>query len=119
MEAVRENGTHLLVKFRDRDDRDAVQPIAGADLLVDRLELVRPSADFLFDDEVEGFFCVSREGDPLGVAKRFEKLGSSRFLVVEKSGKSSLVPFVYPIVAEISRSQRRLVLDLPDGLLEL
>ena len=119
VESARAGGTHLLVKFENCGDVDRARSLSGGDLLIDRAELVRPSADFLFDDEVEGFACVSPQGESLGVAKRFEKLGSALFLVVEQGGKSSLVPFVYPIVAEVERAKRRFVLDPPEGLLDL
>ena len=119
VESVRENGTHVLVKFENCGGRNAALAFSGSDLLIDEAQIVRPSDDFLFDDEVGGFSCVSREGESLGVATGIERLGPSRFLVVERGEKSSLVPYVYPIVVEVVRAERRLVLDPPEGLLDL
>jgi 16S rRNA processing protein RimM len=34
-------------------------------------------------------------------------------------GKEVLVPFVHPIVVEIDRRDRRIVLDPPEGLMDL
>ena len=34
-------------------------------------------------------------------------------------GREALVPFVHPIVVDVDRAARRIVLDPPEGLLEL
>ena len=35
------------------------------------------------------------------------------------AGREALVPFVHPIVVEVDREGRRIVLDPPEGLLDL
>jgi 16S rRNA processing protein RimM len=117
--SVRPHGTHLLVKFAGRERVEDVEPLAGSALAVDRSALARPGEDFLFDDEVAGFACVSPDGGPLGRAEAFERHGPSCFLRVARGGARHLVPFTHPIVREISRERREIVLDPPDGLFEI
>ena len=116
IESVRRNGTHLLVKFAGRNSIEDVAGLSGRDLLVDRATLVRPAADFLFDDEVNGFSCVSASGEILGRAEGFERHGPSCCLVVERGGSRFLVPYVRPIVREVASDRREIVLDPPDGI---
>jgi 16S rRNA processing protein RimM len=68
IESARPNGRHVLVKFKGRDSIEAVAPLSGMDLTIHRASLRRPAEDFLFDDEVLGFACVSPSGEVLGRA---------------------------------------------------
>jgi 16S rRNA processing protein RimM len=80
---------------------------------------VRPDPDFLFDDEIGGFACVSPDGTPIGRAEAFERHGPTCLLRIERNGARHLVPFSRPIVREISRERREIVLDPPEGIFEL
>ncbi len=117
--SVRPHGTHLLVKFAGRERLEDVEALSGSALVVDRSVLERPGEDFLFDDEVVGFACVSPDGEPLGQAEAFERHGPSCFLRVARGGARHLVPYVRPIVREVSRERREIVLDPPNGIFEL
>lgn len=119
VESARPHGTHVLMKFAGCDSIESVEGFAGGDLYAARAELSVPSPDFIFDDEVGRFRCVSVSGEPLGQAVEFERLGPQCCLRVESSGKSILVPFVHPIVREVSRDRGLIVLDPPEGLFEL
>lgn len=117
--SVRPHGTHLLVRFAGRERLEDVAPLAGLALTIDRAALDRPAEDFLFDDEVAGFACVSSAGLAIGVAEAFERHGPSCLLRVNRGGARHLVPFTHPIVREVSRSRREIVLDPPEGLFDL
>jgi ribosomal 30S subunit maturation factor RimM len=88
------------------------------DLTIDRGALERPGEDFLFDDEVGGFACVSVTGELLGRADGFERHGPACCLVVVRGEGRFLVPYVRPIVRDVSRERREIVLDAPEGLFE-
>jgi len=117
--SVRRNGTHLLLKFAGRERVEDVEALSGSALAVDRSALERRGEDFLFDDEVAGFSCVSPDGTPLGRAEAFERHGPTCLLRVVRDGARHLVPFAHPIVREVSRERREIVLDPPAGLFEL
>jgi ribosomal 30S subunit maturation factor RimM len=89
------------------------------DLTIDRSALTRPGDDFLFDDEVRGFACVSASGEDLGRAEAFERHGPACFLVVARGEGRFLVPYVRPIVREVFRDRREIVLDAPEGLFDV
>ena len=117
--SARSHGTHLLVRFEGLESVDAVEGLRGGDLYADRSLFARPSPEFIFDDEVARFRCVSVTGEPLGRAEAFERHGENCCLRVESAGRAVLVPFVHPIVREVSRERGEIVLDPPDGLFEL
>jgi 16S rRNA processing protein RimM len=119
IESARPNGRHVLVKFKGRDSIEAVAPLSGMDLTIHRASLRRPAEDFLFDDEVLGFACVSPSGEVLGRAGGFERHGTGCFLVVEREGGRFLVPYVRPIVGAVAADRREIVLDPPGGIFEI
>lgn len=119
IESARPHGTHVLVKFAGRDSIDAVAPLSGLDIAVERNRILRPADDFLFDDEVAGFACVDAGGESLGRAEAFERHGPGCYLRVARDGRTALVPFSRPIVREVSRERREIVLDPPEGLFDL
>ena len=119
IESARPNGRNVLVKFAGRDSIEAVAPLSGMDLTIHRKELRRPADDFLFDDEVVGFACLSPSGEVLGRAGGFERHGTACFLVVERGTERFLVPFVRPIVRAVAADRREIVLEPPDGIFEI
>jgi len=119
IESARPHGRHFLVKFTGRDSIEAVAPLAGMDLTIHRGSLRRPADDFLFDDEVTGFSCVSAAGEMLGRAGGFERHGTACFLVVERGAERFLVPYVRPIVLAVAADRREIVLDPPGGIFEI
>ena len=67
-----------------------------------------------------GFACVDRAGRPLGTAAGVEQTPAGPLLSLTlPSGKEALVPFVAEFVVSIDRERASIVLELPDGLLEL
>lgn len=117
--SARRHGTHVLVRFEGFETVEAADTLKGGDLYADRELLTPPSPDFIFDDEVSRFLCVSVAGEPLGQAVAFERFGENCCLRVERAGKAVLVPFSHPIVREVSRDRGVIVLDPPEGLFEL
>jgi 16S rRNA processing protein RimM len=116
---VRGRGERLLVRFEEVAGVDAARELCGGDLRVARGELKRPSADFLFDDEIVGCRCEMPDGAPLGTALGFERHAGLCYLAVKHGGKRHLVPYTAPIVRGVSPAEKRIVLDPPAGLFEL
>ena len=48
-----------------------------------------------------------------------EKTAAGPMLTVAAAGRETLVPWTRPIVVDVDRSARRIVLDPPDGLFDL
>ncbi len=119
VESCRPAGDRVLVKIAGCDDREGALELCGGFLCVGRDELARPSEDFLFEDEVRGFRCVSVRGEPLGEARGFERHAAHCYLEVARGKRRFLVPYTRPIVVEVDRPGRRLVLNPPEGLFEL
>lgn len=120
VEAARAHGSRILLRFEGVADRTGAEALAGGELWVERSEAAPAPADFYYSHEVEGFSCETGQGDLLGEVAHLEETPAGPLLTLRTSGgKEALVPFVRPYVLEVDHASRRIVLDLPEGLLEL
>jgi 16S rRNA processing protein RimM len=117
---ARAHGARVLLTFEGVADVEAARSLAGGDLCVETAEAFAAPEGFYYSHEIRGFACEDARGNPLGSAAGVEQTPAGPLLSVElSSGGLALVPFVDAIVIRIDRTGRRIVLDPPDGLLEL
>ena len=117
--AVRPHGKRLLLSFDGIADADAARALGGGDLCVAGSESFPAPEGFFYSHEIEGFACIDPAGKSLGNALGVEETPGGPLLSLRlASGMEALVPFVEEYVA-IDREARTIVLDLPEGLLEL
>jgi 16S rRNA processing protein RimM len=118
--SARRHGARILMFFEGIAGVEAARALAGGELCVPVEEVVPAPADFYYSYEVEGWPCFDTAGRLLGVARHLGETAAGPLLFVETPArKEALVPFVHPIVVAVDRVGRRIVLDLPEGLLEL
>jgi len=118
--ASRPHGARRLLRFEEVADVGTARLLSGGGLWVAEGDAVLPPADFYYGYEVEGWSCEDTLGRPLGRAAGLEETPSGPILSVETGAREPvLVPFVRPIVVSVDRASRKIVLDPPDGLMEL
>ena len=118
--AVRPHADRLLILFDGVHDLEGARSLAGGDLSVPEEEAAPAPADYYFAHEVEGWRCEDRAGREIGRALVIERTAGGAMLSIDAGGPEPLsIPFVRPIVVSVDRSARRIVLDPPEGLLEL
>lgn len=110
----------LVVSVDASTDRDAAEALRGAHIGVDPARLPAPDVDEIYHHEVPGWavddVAGARVGTVLGV---FSGPGGDLLEVAREGRDSVFVPFVAAIVTTIDRAGRRLVIDPPEGLLDL
>jgi 16S rRNA processing protein RimM len=76
-------------------------------------------ADHYYDWELEG--CTVKVGaESIGTVKSVMKTGGAEILVVTSdSGKEQLIPLADSIVVEVDTAGKTIVIDPPEGLLDL
>ena len=110
----------LLVKFAELDDRTEVDALARHYLLVPVSEIAPLEQDELFYHELLGATVETVHGDHVGVVREvFETMPNHLLELKRPDGKLQLIPFADRIVKVIDRERRRIVIDPPEGLLDL
>ena len=117
----RRQGKYLVVLFEGLTDRNAAETVRDTMLLVSVADLP-PLAndDEYYDTQLVGLAAVLIDGSSLGEVTDVLHLPGGDVLVVRRShGAEALVPFVRAIVPTVDLLGRQLVIDPPEGLLEL
>ena len=117
---ARWQGKRLVVQFDGVTDRGQAERLRGVELLVaaaDRPPLDDP--DDFYDTDLVGLAASTVDGRPLGPVRDVVHAPASDYLVVEVEGRDRLVPFVAALVPTVDVAGGRVVIDPPEGLLEL
>ena len=109
----------VVLKLEGCDDVDVAKELIGYEFGVPESDRVQLEDDEFYDWELEG--CTVKVGDEsIGQVRSVMKTGGTEILVVsDGSGKEKLVPLASDIVLEIDTSAKTIVVDPPEGLLDL
>jgi 16S rRNA processing protein RimM len=121
IESVRAHGDRLLLRVAGVGDRDAADALRGTLFLVDSADLPAiDDPDEFYDHELEGLSVITVEGTPVGAVAEVLHTAAGELLSVQATdGREILIPFVGAIVTSVSRADGTVVIDPPDGLLDL
>jgi 16S rRNA processing protein RimM len=121
VEAVRAHQGRLIVVFEGIYDRNVAEALRGVLLSVDSAEIADPTDPDEFNDhQLVGLTAVTVSGETLGEVARVDHAPASDMLVLRRpEGRTALVPFVKAIVPEVDLAGGRVVVDPPEGLLDL
>lgn len=119
IETVRPYRQGFLVRFEGFADRTAVDPLRGLYLLrsVDDLEPL--GDDEVFYHQLVGMTVETAAGEVVGRVRHVFELHPNDLLEVRTATGTILIPFVRTVVTEVHRDEGRLVVDPPEGLLDL
>jgi len=113
------HGRRVRLAFEGVDSVDAAAALRGGDLCVAAAEAHPAPEGFYYAHEVAGFVCEDAGGNRIGTVTGLEKTAAGPILSIDVAGREALVPWTRPIVVSVDREARRIVLDPPEGLLEL
>lgn len=111
----------LLVVFDEIADRDAAEALRGTLLVADSSTSPAVSdPDEFWDHQLLGLAAVTADGERLGtIDEVLHGPGGDVLVVRDQTDRELLVPFVAAIVPEVDVAAGRVVVDPPEGLLEL
>jgi 16S rRNA processing protein RimM len=109
----------VVLKLDGYDDVDAAKQLIGYEFAVPESDRVQLEADEFYDWELEG--CTVKVGDQsIGQVRSVMRTGGAEILVVsDESGNERLVPLAAAIVVAIDPVAKTILVDPPEGLLDL
>jgi 16S rRNA processing protein RimM len=120
LSSKRLHGKRLLLSFEGIGDREEADRLSAGVLCLPADRLPRMPEDFYWSHELEGWTCEDPSGQPLGTVRRLDQtVAGGQLTLATPGGREVLVPFVRPIVVAVDRASRRIVLDPPEGLMQL
>src|SRR5215208_844478 len=109
----------VILKMADYDNVDTAKELVGYEFAVPESERVPLPTDHYYDWELEG--CTVKVGDEsIGKVQSVIKTGGTEILLItDERGKEQLVPLADSIVVKIDAAAKTIVVDPPEGLLDL
>jgi 16S rRNA processing protein RimM len=117
--AVRFHNGRPIVRFEGLGSIEAVESLAGASLWI-RADSRPPLPEgHYYHDALIGCAVETVAGRTVGQVTRIDAFGSAPLLVVTDGRQDVLIPLADAICIRIDPAARRIVIDPPEGLLEV
>jgi 16S rRNA processing protein RimM len=110
----------MVLKFAGYDNIDAAKALVGYQFGLPEAERVKLPDGAFYDWELEGCAVEDQRGGTLGRVTEVMRTGGVELLVVAGGQRSDfLIPLAEAIVVNIDIANRKILIDPPEGLLDL
>ena len=116
------NSGLFLVKLEEIDSKEAAQPLTNKLLFARENDITRSEGDMSEDDELAqfiGYHIQTTEGENIGVIHDVQEFPQQIMAFVEYNKDEVLIPLNEAFIKDILPDQQIIVMDLPEGLLEV
>lgn len=119
IEGVRPFQAGQLVRFEGVNSRSEADLLRNRYLLIPFSEAEPLEEGDLFYHQLIGMTVATVEGDEVGQISEVYELEPSDLLEVRGAERSFLIPYTKQVVSSVDLPQRRIVIDPPEGLLDI
>jgi len=91
----------------------------GLEVLLPEENLQPLEKDSYYLFQLKGCSVVSKSKERIGNVRDLLFIKNNDLLVIEREGKEILIPFTHAICLEVNLKKKEIVIDPPEGLLEL
>ncbi len=120
LDSARLHKGRVVLKFAGYDDINTAERLRDSHLCVTREQLVELPEGTWFEFDLVDCEVLTNSGARLGRVTGVQQYGAAPLLAVQSDdGRELLIPFALSICIEIDPANKRIVVDPPEGLLEL
>lgn len=110
----------LILKFRNYDSVDAASALVGFEFGLPEEEQVQLPADEFYEWQLAGCSVENAQGSVIGKVRDVMRTGGVQLLVVDDGSKHEhLIPMARDIVINVDIPGKKILIDPPEGLLDL
>ena len=106
-----------LISFKGVTDRDQAEALIGGEVFISETDLPELDEDTYYWFELIGLAVYTAQEEYLGRITSIFPTGSNDVYVVKKGQKEVLVPALESVVIDIDLENKRMQVDLPEGLI--
>lgn len=119
IETFRLHKHHILLRFKELNTLDEVEPLKGLTLYIKHEQLTELEPGEYYYHEIIGCTVQSTEGKKIGVVDSILAPGANDVWVVKnESGKEYLIPYIPLIVKQVDVNKKIVTIELMEGLLD-
>jgi 16S rRNA processing protein RimM len=119
IESFSDRGDKTFFKFEEIDSTEKADPLKGCGIYLPKSIRPKLKRGEFYDDEVIGFNVEDKAKGLLGSVKEVSATGSNRLLLVRYNEKEVLIPVNGPFIVSTNKCKKLIVVDLPDGFLDI
>jgi 16S rRNA processing protein RimM len=109
-----------IVGFAGVGSMTEAERLGRAELRIPPAQVASLPAGSYYHHDLVGCAVTTRQGRPVGVVRAVEgPMETSRLVIADAEGRETLVPLAAEICVEVDPRGRRIVIDPPEGLLDL
>lgn len=120
IESISFNGNKAIVAFDELQDYESAAALKGSELYLPLAALPELEDDQFYLHELAGFTLFDSEDNSLGIIENILETGPQLLLTVKHSeGKELLIPYDKSLLIRLDKKEKKIVLQIPEGLLDL
>src|SRR5262249_23218892 len=119
LENFRQHKGRVVLKFAGYNTMNEAEGLRDARVMVTRDQLVKLPEDSFYDFDLVGCEVTTTAGRPIGRVGSVRSYGAAPLLAVSDGEQEHLIPLASSICLEIDIARKRIVIDPPEGLLDL
>jgi 16S rRNA processing protein RimM len=119
IEETWEHKGRRILKFKGIDDIGSAERLVGCWVQVPEDQAVKLPEGMYFDHDLIGCSVENLQGEFVGTVAEILRIAENSQLVVRDRGREHLIPLVRSICVRIEITAKRIVIDPPEGLMDL
>lgn len=109
--------TEWFVIFEEVNDKTKAEKLLGRAVYVHQDNLALNEDEFSLDT-LTGYDVIDKKQGRVGVLSLIQK-GAQDLMIIDNNGEEILIPFVEDFLVEINPDKKQIIVETPDGLLDL
>lgn len=110
---------NAIVTFEDVDTIEKAQALVGSSLFLSLDELQELGDEEFYYHEIKGYTVIDQTKGVLGVVREVYALNGQDLIAMDFQGVEVLIPTAADIVLKADKQDKKLFVNLPEGLLEV
>ncbi len=124
VEDIDYNSGLFLVKLEEVDDKETAQKLTNKPIFARKEDLSEVEDEDGWGQEgtlsrLTGFTIVDKSGDEIGVIEDIQEFPQQIMAFVVRNGKELMIPLNDAFMLDIQPEEKVIIVDLPEGLLQL
>jgi 16S rRNA processing protein RimM len=119
IESVRSFRSFYIVKLQGVENIEQAQALVGCEVHVPEEDFGPLEKDIYYLHQLEGLSVQTKSGRKIGIVRDVLGEGENEVLLVTRGTEDVFIPFVASICIEVDLAKNTIVIDPPEGLLEL
>lgn len=111
-------GSHI-IKLQGIDSLQRAREIVGQEVLIPEEELPPLKEDHYYHFQILGCRVITKNGEEIGIVEDLLTIPDNDLLVINGEKGQAFIPFNKDICVQVNLDKKEIVIDPPEGLLDL